>query len=278
MRQASFFALFVGIESPDVNTLVSMKKKQNTRRNVTASIHEIYRNGMLVTGGFVLGFDSEKGSVANEMSECIESMSIPAAMLNLLHANPGTQFTRRLSRENRLHDHADVLQDHGHAGLNFETIRPRRDILSDYIAVLERVYSPAAYFGRVRTLGRLLNRPVLGAGPIRLMIRDFRIVLRLMWIMGFERSDLRSHFWRTFIDCTRHNFPALRYIMMMTALYLHHGPFSRTLIEHAKHHIALIDAVPSASQAKIVHAAVPATRTMMVKLFEKGNSDRTIKA
>ena len=32
MRAANFFGVFVGIESPDPETLVAMKKKQNTRR------------------------------------------------------------------------------------------------------------------------------------------------------------------------------------------------------------------------------------------------------
>src|SRR5204862_5908963 len=36
MNDANFFAIFVGIESPDPETLVQMKKKQNTRRNIAA--------------------------------------------------------------------------------------------------------------------------------------------------------------------------------------------------------------------------------------------------
>src|SRR6266849_10297247 len=34
MKDANFFGIFVGIESPDPETLVQMKKKQNTRRNI----------------------------------------------------------------------------------------------------------------------------------------------------------------------------------------------------------------------------------------------------
>ena len=34
MREANFFTVFVGIESPDPKTLVHTKKKQNTRRNL----------------------------------------------------------------------------------------------------------------------------------------------------------------------------------------------------------------------------------------------------
>src|SRR5258708_33214085 len=46
MAAANFFGVFVGIESPDPATLVAMKKKQNTRRNIAESIHKIYGAGM----------------------------------------------------------------------------------------------------------------------------------------------------------------------------------------------------------------------------------------
>jgi hypothetical protein len=57
MAEANFFAVFVGIESPDPTTLVAMKKKQNTRRNIAESIHKIYGAGMFVTAGFIVGFE-----------------------------------------------------------------------------------------------------------------------------------------------------------------------------------------------------------------------------
>ena len=61
MRNCGFFAIFVGIESPDPKTLVAMQKKQNTRRNLVDSVQRIYGAGMMVTAGFILGFDSESG-------------------------------------------------------------------------------------------------------------------------------------------------------------------------------------------------------------------------
>ena len=38
MRDANFFAVFVGIESPDEETLKQMRKKQNTRRDIPDSV------------------------------------------------------------------------------------------------------------------------------------------------------------------------------------------------------------------------------------------------
>jgi radical SAM superfamily enzyme YgiQ (UPF0313 family) len=38
MKDANFFGIFVGIESPDPETLIQMRKKQNTKRNIAESI------------------------------------------------------------------------------------------------------------------------------------------------------------------------------------------------------------------------------------------------
>ena len=92
MRDANFFAVFVGIESPDEETLKQMRKKQNTRRDIPESIHRIYAHGMFVLAGFIVGFDAEKGSVARPMAELVQDCSIPIAMVGLLYALHHTQL------------------------------------------------------------------------------------------------------------------------------------------------------------------------------------------
>src|SRR6185436_811068 len=72
MNAANFFGVFVGIESPDPATLVAMRKKQNTRRNIAESVHRIYAAGMFVTAGFIVGFDNEKGAMSEPMIDLIE--------------------------------------------------------------------------------------------------------------------------------------------------------------------------------------------------------------
>ena len=62
-----------------------------------------------MTAGFILGFDSEKGSVADSIVELIEEAAIPVCMVGLLYALPNTQLTRRLASEGRLHP--DLLLD-----------------------------------------------------------------------------------------------------------------------------------------------------------------------
>ncbi|CAN7391573.1 B12-binding domain-containing radical SAM protein [Bosea sp. LjRoot90] len=264
MSEANFFTIFVGIESPDTDTLVSMQKKQNTRRSLQESVHKIYRAGLFVNAGFILGFDSEKGSVADGMIDCIEATAIPVCMVGLLYALPNTQLTRRLDREGRLGlpddaHQAQGLGDQCTAGLNFATNRPRRDILSDYKAVLEAVYAPAAFFGRVRRVGRMLdcsNRRL--ELPKSMEWQELKSSWRLLWRMTMAEGEVRREFWRTVIDCLTNNRRALPYVMMMVALYLHLGPFSRHVVAQVQGQIdSLADAQPAAhSAARSIQSAV----------------------
>ncbi len=63
LREANFFAIFVGIESPDTDTLVHMSKKQNTRRSIAESVRRINAFGIFVIGGFIVGFDTREGEL-----------------------------------------------------------------------------------------------------------------------------------------------------------------------------------------------------------------------
>ena len=138
MREANFFTVFVGIESPDPATLVHTKKKQNTRRNLADSVHKIYRAGMFVTAGFIVGFDSEAVSMADAMADFIEESAIPVCMVGLLYALPNTQLTRRLEAAGRLHPGHDVATP--------ETERPmHRDTEFRHAAPAAR--NPAATIG-----------------------------------------------------------------------------------------------------------------------------------
>jgi radical SAM superfamily enzyme YgiQ (UPF0313 family) len=246
LAAANFFAIFVGIESPDTDTLVLMRKKQNTRRSLQESINKIYDAGIFVFAGFIVGFDSEQGNIASGMIDCIEDTAIPVCTVGLLYALPGTQLGRRLLREGRLFPGYDLPSrqegDQCTIGLNFETKRPRRDVLADYQAVLQTVYGPAAYFGRMRRVGRMLRR-----GKRRLeasaphLLRDLRLFGRLVWRLPNAGPGSAGQFWKTMLDCAIHNPPALPFMVMLSALYLHHGPFSRQVIAEIDRQIEDID-------------------------------------
>ncbi len=259
LRAANFFAVFMGIESPDPDILVSTQKKQNTRRDMAESVHRIYDAGMFVLAGFIVGFDAEKDGVGAAMVEAIDAMSIPVAMVGLLTALPNTQLTRRLEREGRLLPfETSKGGDQCTAGLNFITKRARSSVLRDFRTVLQGVYSPAAYFGRVRAMGLALNLP---DHPTQTTAhetkRDLRALMRLTWIMTFRRPDLRPYFWRTLWVCARQNLLALEYVLTMMLFYLHLGTFANVLIEDLDRQISLLESGDGESADAIDFTSTP---------------------
>jgi radical SAM superfamily enzyme YgiQ (UPF0313 family) len=265
MQDVGFFAIFVGIESPDEATLFAMQKRQNTRRSIVESVQKIYQHGMFVNAGFIVGFDTEQGSVARGIVECIEDTSIPVAMVGLLYALPNTQLTKRLASEGRLHANFDVQPvgegDQCTAGLNYDPCRPKLDILRDYLGVVGTVYQPKNYFGRIRRVGRTLNgskrryRPSLGK-----RLKELRAFGRMARKLGFK-PGVAGEFWRTMLDTLRTNPGAIRYTGALVGLYLHFGPFARYVAERLQLVIAQEERAPSRVAAppppKVKRSAAP---------------------
>jgi hypothetical protein len=201
---------------------------------------------MFVTAGFIVGFDAEKVSIGRAMIDFIEEANIPVCMVGLLYALPGTQLTRRLANEGRLHRGHDLMKveqagDQCTLGCNFDTKRPLRDILADYKDVLEHVFSPTAYAGRLSRLAVMLDR-----SDRRRDLPDGDLRKRLAGIDGVHKimrtlPEVREPFWKTFVEVAKTNPGALRYIVMLMALYLHLGPFSKRVIREIDRRIADLD-------------------------------------
>jgi radical SAM superfamily enzyme YgiQ (UPF0313 family) len=255
MNEANFIGVFVGIESPDPDTLVMMRKKQNTRRDIAESVHTIYASGLYVIAGFIVGFDTEKAAMADAMVHLIEEAAIPICIVGLLYALPNTQLTRRLAKEGRLH-HVEYAKDTHKGsgdqctnGLNFDTLRPRREILLDYKRVLEKTYAPSAFTGRLRRLAQLLDNSSrqgrLPTGDPRNRFSNLEMLQRLLAVL----PEPRDVFWRTISECASSNPASTRYIAALMSMYLHMGPFARSVIRQIDQLIDEIDRTAAAPRA-----------------------------
>jgi Domain of unknown function (DUF4070) len=200
---------------------------------------------MAVIAGFIVGFDSEDASVADAMIDCIVATSIPVCMVGLLTALPNTQLTRRLASEGRLLPLTAGRGDQCSGGLNFITLRKRREVLADFRAILCSICEPAAYFSRVRKVAQLLDRPRPAArfSP-RLAWRDLKALGRLLRCVTFRRTDLGQYLWSAIFDCLRHRPDNLEFVLAMTAFYLHLGSFAQVLIRDLDRQIDALDEAP----------------------------------
>jgi radical SAM superfamily enzyme YgiQ (UPF0313 family) len=265
MQEVGFCSVFMGIESPDEETLIQTQKKQNTRRSIPESIHKINRHGMFVNAGYIVGFDSEKDKVASKMLKCIHESAIPVNMVGLMYALPNTQLSRRLKKEGRLRDDYDIPPaDAGGqcvSGLNFDTLRPKHEILTDYRDVIKEAYDPKNYFGRVRTFITMMDcskkRLQL---PLSYKIKDIRGLLHFIKAFNLDNT-IRTQVWKTIFFCLFNNPKAIRYAIALMALYLHFGPFKNYVVERMDKELSKprpdFQIPPSAQHPAATYAATP---------------------
>ncbi len=135
----------------------------------------------------------------------------------------------------------DYQGDQCFNGINFAPLRPLREVLLDYRRVLEKIYDPVVYAGRLDRLASMLNRKGrLNKG------HEGDSQNSLAWLETVNRvinavPETRDIFWKTFINCARTNPDAVRYIMRMIAIYMHLGPFARKVIAQIDRRIAELD-------------------------------------
>lgn len=236
LSKAGFLGVFIGIESPDEDVLRAMKKKQNTKRNIAVSIHKVYASGLAVLGGFIVGFDEERGDVGNAIADFIEEAAIPIAMVGLLYALPETGLTRRLEREGRMlpevtAEEIGAVGDHCVHGLNFVTVRPRVEILRDFRTVVARIYELEAYHKRVRRMADLLRFENANINVLRSGVwKNLAFFCRLSWRLGIAAPAGKALYWGTVLHAYRRDPLSLEATFLSLAGFAHIGPFSRDVL------------------------------------------------
>ena len=100
--EANFGWVFIGIESPDEESLKETLKFQNTRSDILSSIQHIYSYGIEVLAGFIIGFDNDTLKTFDLQYNFIQNSGIQASMIGLLTAVPKTPLYERLEKDGRL--------------------------------------------------------------------------------------------------------------------------------------------------------------------------------
>ena len=193
MREAAFLGLFVGIETPEADALLAMRKKQNVAVPLMESIKTLNDYGLEVTSGIILGLDTDSDDTESRLKEFIELSQIPMLTINLLQALPKTPLWERLDKAGRL-DH-----DPGRES-NVQFLRPYDEVVAMWRRCIAYANDPERLFSRFRhqvdttyvnrilppAKGRL-NWANLSAG----LVMAFRVLLHIGIL-----SDYRRPFWR----------------------------------------------------------------------------------
>ena len=146
MVKANFFYVFIGIESPSPKSLTEAKKFQNLRRDPLESVRFIQNQGLWVTGGFIIGFDSDTEDIFEQQKDFIERAAIPWAMAGFLQAPPTTPLFDRMLKEGRLLMESTATSNFDPP--NFRTLLPLPVLLEGFRAILASLYGAYAFYDR----------------------------------------------------------------------------------------------------------------------------------
>ena len=236
MMDVDFRYVFVGIETPENEILKLTNKHQNINKPIPEAIRKISSYGMIVNGGFIIGFDTENDRTAEAMIECIQDSGICMAMLGMLYALPNTQLTRRLEREGRLFKESSTLNDvrtdidQLTSGLNFLTKRPRLEILKDFAHILTYIYNPEQYYRRATYTAFHLKPNKKNKANITQLLRMSKAFFKLCKRVGFSRTTGRL-FWKMFFTVLFRNPKAIEPAVNLAAMFIHFQKQSQFIID-----------------------------------------------
>jgi radical SAM superfamily enzyme YgiQ (UPF0313 family) len=185
MAEAGFDSVFIGIESPDENSLTECRKVHNKNRDLLKDVKKIHQSGLQVMGGFIVGFDSDTPSIFQRQIDFIQKSGIVTAMVGMLQAPPGTRLFERLTREHRVR--RDFSGDNVDGRTNIVPAMGLERLIDGYRVIMKQIYSPKNFYQRVRCILKELKEPAATV-PVDLQrfLAFFRACLRL-GILGKER-------------------------------------------------------------------------------------------
>jgi radical SAM superfamily enzyme YgiQ (UPF0313 family) len=187
MVRANFYYVFIGIESPSAESLTEAKKYQNLRRDQLECIRFIQSQGLWVTGGFIIGFDSDTEEIFERQRDFIERAAIPWAMAGFLQAPATTPLYDRMLKQGRLLE-ANTTGNNFDPP-NFRTLLPLPVLLRGLRDTLVPLYSPSAFYNRAyRSLLQWETREQQKATPY-----PFRLMLGILARSIFRQGILSSY-------------------------------------------------------------------------------------
>ena len=214
MVEAGFETVFVGIETPNEDSLAECAKNQNRNRDLQAAVRKLHRLGLEVQGGFIVGFDADPDSIFKSQVNFIQKSGIVTAMVGLLNAPPGTRLYRRLKKENRIVGDFDG----SNTECNFVPKMNYHTLITGYKNILKTIYSSRQYYERINTFLRDFK-------PRRHHLPSFSFshlitVWKVFWILGIWEKG-KTYYWRLLIS-TALKRPRAFPVAMKLAIYGYH--------------------------------------------------------
>lgn len=217
MIKSGINKVFVGIETPNYESLRGCGKKQNVGRDLVASVKKMQQLGLIVHGGFIIGFDEDSSHIFEDQIDFIQKSGIVTAMVGLLTAITGTRLFSRLKKEDRLLETS--TGDNMDGSLNFVPKMNYQKLIQGYKKVLTTIYSQKEYYHRVKTFLQAYNLPSFKS-VVHVSWNEIMALLKSVWFLGILEKG-RSYYWRLMLySLFRH--PAKFPLAVTLAIYGFH--------------------------------------------------------
>ncbi len=197
MSDAGFNKVFVGIESPNEESLVECNKFTNKNRNLVTSVKKLQNYGFEVMGGFIVGFDSDPLSIFKSQINFIQKSGIVTAMVGILNAPLKTKLWERLNKENRILPEA--TGDNTDATTNFIPLMNFETLVSGYKQILSTIYSPKRYNERIHAFLREYQPNDKIASKMKIGWYDFLAFLKSVFVLGVK-DGFRKYYWKLLVS------------------------------------------------------------------------------
>ena len=217
MVKAGFKKVFIGIETPNEESLTECNKYLNKNRDLIACVKKIQSNGLEVQGGFIVGFDNDPPSIFERQISFIQKSGIVTAMVGLLNAPRGTRLYHRLKKEKRLLN--NQTGDNTDFSINFIPKMNIETLMNGYKKILNTIYSPKHYYKRVITFLKGYKYKPLKK-KINFNFCDLKAFLKSIWSLGIKGKE-RLHYWKL-ISWTLVRRPRLFHLAISLAIYGFH--------------------------------------------------------
>ena len=192
MVLAGFDTVFVGIETPNEDSLAECGKNQNKGRDLVESVKQLQRAGLQVQGGFIVGFDNDSPSIFQQQIDFIQKSGIVTAMVGLLQAPLGTRLYERMQKEGRLVN--EFSGDNVDGSTNIIPKMGLEPLREGYRKILNQIYAPKFFYERVLTFLREYQPSRI---KFHLEPQYFLALWRSIYQLGIRGVE-RVQYWRLF--------------------------------------------------------------------------------
>lgn len=193
MVNSGFDTVFVGIESPNEDSLFECGKSPNKNRDLVQSVKKIHKHGLQVHAGFIVGFDNDPVSIFDRLSAFIQESHIVTAMVGLLNAPRGTKLYHRLLKEGRLKQ--TMSGDNTDFSINFEPKMNLQVLINGYQHILQTIYAPKQYYARVKHF--LKNYQPGERYTFHFQFNKLSALFKSIVLLGVVGKE-RFHYWKLF--------------------------------------------------------------------------------